>query len=216
MKMQIADIIVDESVLPRELDPQLVSTYVNALLAGAVFPPIVVDANTKRLVGGRHRLEAHKKRNTQEIDIELKTYASEADLFLDAVRMNTSHGLALNSYERRAAAIRLEQLGFTREQISVAVQVPIDKLDVTKGGFATSEEGGTMAIKGGLRHLSGQTLSPKQIEAQRRFGGPGATFHANQLIEVVENDIFPRTKAFIEAMDTLTGMWAEHRPAEKE
>ena len=40
-----------------------------------------------------------------------------------------------------------------------------------------------------MRHLAGRTLTPKQVEGNRRAGGQTITFYAEQLMLAIENDV---------------------------
>jgi transcriptional regulator with XRE-family HTH domain len=137
------------------------------------------------------------------------SYASEADLYADAVRLNIAHGLALTSYHVRVAIARLEQSGFTREQISDVVKMTVEQIEKVERGFASNQAGEAVALKGGLRNLKGETLSAEQLEVNRRYSGPKAIFHVRQIIQLLRNDMWPRNEDFITEMNTLAEVWKE-------
>lgn len=57
----IDDIVWDPSIYPREKwRTNTIERYADVLRAGKKFPPIVIEAETNRLLDGKHRLEAHK------------------------------------------------------------------------------------------------------------------------------------------------------------
>ncbi|MET7360536.1 ParB/RepB/Spo0J family partition protein [Streptomyces sp. NPDC005562] len=74
--------------------------------SGADLPPILVHRATMRVIDGMHRLRATALRGEREIAVRfLDGY--ESDVFVVAVRANTTHGLPLTRADRNAAATRI-------------------------------------------------------------------------------------------------------------
>lgn len=210
MKLAIEKIIVDENIYPRSSVNEFnISKLVAALASGVVLPPITVEAKTFRLVDGRHRFEAYKKNKIKTIEVVTKVYKNEADLFADAVRCNIGHGLQLDSYTVRAAVIRLTEYGYSKEAISDVVRMPVEQLEKIERGYASEQASGKpIALKGGLSHLKGTSLSPQQMQINRHYGGAKATFYIRQICELLENNMAPlESPNFIYEMDKLTDLW---------
>jgi hypothetical protein len=208
MKLAIDKIVIDETVYPRNgLSEFNIQRLMLAGEAGAQFPPIVVESRTHRLVDGRHRLEVYRRQNITKIEVIQKTYASDADLFADSVRLNIGHGTPLDQYTIRNAVLRLEQYGYKREQISEVVRLPLEKIEKIERGFANAPDGQPIALKGGLSHLHGETLSKDQQALNRRYSGGKATFHLRQLCALLERDMWPRSGAFEHEMERLIELW---------
>lgn len=217
MQIALEKIVIDETIYPRtSLDQFHISRLRQALAMGAVFPPLVVEATTLRLVDGRNRLEAYRQAGIKTTDTIEKTYTSDADLFADAVRLNTEHGKPLDHFEIRSAVAKLAAFGFTRERISEAVRVPPERVDQIRKGFAHAPTGEAMALKGGLSHMRGGALTERQVTVNRSYGGAKGVFYANQIVQLLENDLWPReSDAFAEAMDHLTDLWMQQRKRRK-
>jgi len=218
MKMLLSQIIIDDSIYPRGSGVNDFNTtrLVHAAKAGATFPPLTVDSVTYRLVDGRHRYLAYKRLDLTECEVELKTYASEADLYADAVRLNVGHGDQLDQYSVRNAIIRLLEYGYERNQISEVVRLPLDQIDKIERGFATSaSDGRPIALKGGLDHLHGRALTDHQQDLNRRYSGLKATFHARQLADLLEAKMWPSTAAFAEQMDRIVHAWTAINKAQQ-
>ena len=100
-KMKLADLDFDESLYPRKggVDEQTVNMMGRAFDAGATFPPIVADKATKKVVDGFHRGRMYLKKGLAETEVELVSYKTVADLFLDAVRRNATHGRKLSPWD---------------------------------------------------------------------------------------------------------------------
>jgi hypothetical protein len=216
MKMKRNRIQRDETLRARaQLDPIAVGRLVDAYNAGARFPPLVIEARTRRLVDGWHRDAAYEALGVADIEVDRRTYRNQAELFADAVRLNVAHGQPLSGYDLRNAIARLAALGYERIALGELVRIPPPKIDEITRGFGHAPTGEPIALKRGLAHLRGQQLSTGQIEAMRHYGGSAATFYARQLALLLDQDMWPRDNAnFREAMDQLVELWgAHHTPA---
>ncbi len=205
----IGKIVLDDSIYPRSGVSEFnVGRLVAALKTGVKLPPLIVEASTMRLVDGRHRYEAYQRQEVEKVSVEQKVYSTEADLFADAVRCNIGHGEPLDQYSVRAAIVRLEKYGYSRERISDVVRLPVDALEKIERGFAANESGEPIALKGGLSHLSGTVLTPAQLNVNRRYSGGKASFYATQLGDLIENEMWPQqSRSFAAAMDRLVKLW---------
>jgi hypothetical protein len=209
-KVSISKIVIDEAIYPRTSVSEFnVNRLVAALKTGVKLPAIIVEAKTYRLVDGRHRYDAYKKEGLKTIEVIEKVYASEADLFADAVRFNIGHGEPLDQYTVRNAIIRLTEYGYQREQISDVVRLPVEMIEKIERGFAASQDGKPVALKGGLNHLRGRMLDPQQIEINKHYSGGKAIFYVKQICDLLENDIAPTTAGFAAEMDRLVALWRQ-------
>lgn len=209
-KIEVTDIVIDEAIYPRSAVSEFnVNRLVAALKTNAVLPPITVEGGTRRLVDGRHRYEAYRKEGLKTIEVIEKVYASEADLFADAVRCNIGHGEPLDQYTVRNAIIRLTSYGYEREQISEVVRLPTEQIERIERGFAVTQDGKPVALKGGLSYLKGRTLDPQQMEVNKHYSGGKAVFYINQLCNLLENEMAPDTVSFAAGMDRLVDLWGK-------
>lgn len=213
MKMKLSEIVIDDSIYPRsQVNLYSVQRFVHALESGAKFPPLVIEAGTRRLVDGRHRYVLYDRKGLDKVDVVEKVYASEADLYADAVRLNIGHGQSLDQYSVRAAVARLIEYGYAREAISDVVRVPVDHLEHIVKGFAAAPEGQPIALKGGLRHMAGQTLSREQVAVNRSYAGGKATFYARHIADLLQAELWPRdSEGFATQMDRLVDLWTAIR-----
>jgi hypothetical protein len=214
MRMQLSELKIDDSIYPRAgVSDFNVQRMISAMKAGATLPPIVIDAVGNRIVDGRHRYEAYLRQELKSIEIVQKSYASEGDLYADAVRLNISHGQALTPYNLRVAIIRLTKFGYAKDAISDVVRMPIERIEEIERGFASdAATGEPIALKGGLSHLAGEKLDRDQQETNRRYSGPKAVFFVRQLSALLKNDMAPLdSKLFRDEMDALCAAWEEAR-----
>jgi hypothetical protein len=213
----VLDVVIDEALYPRSgLNEFLVNRLIGSLEAGAVFPPIVIERVTNRLVDGRHRLEVHRRKEIADIAAESRVYNSEADLFAEAVRINAEHGQPLTHYDLKDSILRLERMGYSRDKISVAVKMTPDKVADIIRNSAHSETGEPVALKGGLRHMRGQSLNDAQAATVKRYAGGQAVFYVKQLLMLLDNNLWPTESPSIRTeMDKLVDRWLARYPRDE-
>lgn len=82
-------------------------THIRTLAESAeVLPPIVVEADTMKVIDGVHRVRAAVLLGRQEIRARICTTVGD-EAFVLAVLLNSRHGLPLTTADRRAAAERV-------------------------------------------------------------------------------------------------------------
>ena len=129
-KFKIAELVLDDTVYPRhEADESHVQVLSDAIEAGVKFPPIVICRKTRRVVDGFHRVLAFGGffDDQYELDCVEKDYASDRELFLDAIRFNASHGLSLTIADRQLCTLRAKQLGIGDGEAAAALAVTVDR-----------------------------------------------------------------------------------------
>lgn len=130
-----------------EVDAERVSILVEALKAGQDLPPIIVDQK-RRIVDGFHRARAYRLAfgEKAEIPCEVREYASDAELLLDAIAANAQHGKPLSNADRRKCVVLAERHGVTVEQLASVLNVRVQRVtklseaSTTKATVASSEK----------------------------------------------------------------------------
>jgi len=128
----IADLIEDPDLYPRHaVDAAHVSRLVAAIESGADLPPVVIDADTNRIVDGWHRARAHRRAYGDDaaITVEARHYSSEADVIADAVAANAGHGRPFDSQDRTRAALMLQRAGFDNEQVARTLNITVHRVE---------------------------------------------------------------------------------------
>lgn len=206
-KFKATDLVVDFELYPRgDVDSQHISYMVRSLEAGHSLPPIIIDEKTRKIVDGVHRWHAWRKWSGKE-DIEIecveKRYQNEANLFVDAVRLNASHGAALTTFDRAKCLLRAEELKINPEDIADALGMTIERAGALRQGRAghlrVASIDGTSVVAFGkdqmiplkrtIRHMSGRTLTKKQAEINEHLGGMEALYYVNQLLMLIDGDL---------------------------
>jgi hypothetical protein len=124
---KIADLLFDWTLYPRkEVDSKVVRAYAKALKAGSIFPPIRVGLfqGKKIVVDGFHRAHSRISLNMAYIECSELPFQSEAELFAEAVRLNSSHGKTFTEIEVNASIRRLRKYNFDVKDIVSIVHIP--------------------------------------------------------------------------------------------
>lgn len=190
----VSGLLLDRELSPRSrLDSNHVRQLEEALRAGATLPPIVVEKNTSRVVDGFHRVEACRRVYGREALVSAveKDYASDAELFLEAVSLNSAHGSRLASYDQLRCAAIAQSLSINPARIAGALSVRPSYV-----GDLTARRSGTelttrspVSLKRTIEHMRGKELTAAQIQANEKLGGQSQTFYLNQLNLLAENGL---------------------------
>lgn len=220
----VGKLILDYPLYPRH---ELNGTHVNeikyAIEAGEVMPPVIAEAGTLRVVDGFHRLAAYGRLFGPDsiVDVELRSYANDADFFLDAVRLNTAHGRGLTAYDQARCHEILENMKVGLDVQASALRLTPQRLAdlvVRKTALAPGAIVTTVPIKATARHLAGKQLTVVQEQANDKAGGMNPLFYVNQVINVLQGDLVDwENVSLVEALarlrDILDAQVALHQPA---
>lgn len=121
MKLKLSEIIFDAEVYPRiEKDDEKINLYRQAI---DLLPPIIISKN-KKLIDGYHRLIVYRLEQKKEIEAKVLDITEDQDIYLEALKRNSSHGMQLNLAEKKRAAIALyEKYKFTEAEIAKILSV---------------------------------------------------------------------------------------------
>lgn len=193
-KRLVSGLIEERKLFPRaSKSSNLVRQFAEALRAGVVLPPIVVERETSRIVDGFHRVEASKKVYGPEalIDVVERDYADEAEMFLDVMRLNSAHGSRLAPYDQLRCIGIAQELSIDPARVAGALSVTPSYL-----GELSSRRLGTelttrspIPLKRTIEHMKGRPLTTAQMEANQKLGGQSQAFYLNQLNLLIENGL---------------------------
>jgi len=214
----IGKLVIDFDIYPRaEVDSQHVAYLAEALRAGNTLPALIVEKKTYRIADGVHRYRAHMQVFGADHEVEAieKTYASDAELFLDAARYNSGHGRILTMFDRTHCLLKADQLKIEPDQIASALQITIEKLgELRTGRVGNLRHGGDVPLKRTIQHMAGQRLTKPQMEANRKLSGMNQMFYVNQLILLLENDLLDvENEKLLDALARLRALLTEQKMA---
>ena len=197
-EVSIAELILDFDLYPRtQIDSSHVRYMRIAHEGGTILPQPIIDKKSKRVIDGFHRISMYKRIDkSMKIEVIEKNYASDAEMFADAMRLNAHHGRNLSPFDRAHCIIRAESLGMTVEQIAGDLSMSVEAIGEMKlEKMGTMRSDGlrvTIPIKRTIQHMHGRQLTKRQFEANDRLGGMNQMFYVNQLIELIESDLLDK------------------------
>jgi len=119
--LSIDDVSIHAPLYPREqVDEKTVDAYVEALEAGAEFPPIEVQHGTHFVLDGAHRLEAHRRHGAQQIAVVV---VDPADPLEYAIAANMQHGRQMSRDDKKRSATL-----WVDAHVGDADEIPVAKL----------------------------------------------------------------------------------------
>jgi len=193
--IKTAEILVDETLYPRhKISSGNVSSIKEALLAGGEgIPPILINAKTKVLVDGMHRLLANKAVYGEDgkIQAELKSYASRKEMVEDAIRVNARQGLRLTAWDMARSINMMLDQRFAADHICEVLCISRNRYDDLSSRLkrvkGTSE---IVAVKANNPKLASQeTITKEQAEfVKGPMSGMPIEFHLRQIIAAFESD----------------------------
>ena len=136
MKQEIvkaALLIEDFDLYPRaDVDSTHVSHIVDALEAGVELPAIIACRKSKRIVDGFHRRRAYMTSRGKDCDVpvEWRDYKTDANLFEEAMRLNSNHGRNITTSDRMKCVLTSRKLGLGNDAIANALNVSVERLEV--------------------------------------------------------------------------------------
>ncbi len=96
-QVAIDSIVWDTSIYPRsKWSTATIDRYAEAMEAGETFPPITIEKGTSRLLDGKHRYEAYKKRSENgkplKVPVEVRVIPKDVPAKLFAASLSARHG----------------------------------------------------------------------------------------------------------------------------
>jgi hypothetical protein len=191
--VRCAELVLDFEVYPRaSIDSQRIGELAEAIRAGEMLPPVIVDRKTKRVVDGFHRIKALVRlhHSDAKVGVIWRDYASDWELLKDAAQINVRHGKPLDSLSRDRVILQAERFKVDRVEVARVLAIRAQTVDHVLQSRVAMANGELVRLKHGLAHLSGSELSSKQIEANRRSDGYTATYHVHQVLLRLEVGAF--------------------------
>lgn len=212
-KIKAAELVEDFSLYPRsQVDGAHVAQMVHTLEAGVMLPPIIIDSGSKRVVDGFHRRRAVIRAfgDDAEIEIEARKYASEKDMYLDAMLLNSRHGKGITGAEQTGAILKAKGFHISADAIAASLGITQERVaSIMDTKVASIRQGVTalgrmIPLKGCVHHLAGTTITDRQAEVMDMLPGQTQTLLIYQLYKLIEtNSIDKKNPKVIEGLKTL-------------
>jgi hypothetical protein len=171
--LSVNEVNLDYSIYPRtRLDKGTVALMTEALRSGAMFPPVLIDASSKRVIDGFHRVTMYRQSDrSKPIEVIERHYENAADMFADAVRLNAAHGKRLDLDDRLHCLKKSKELGLSVGVLASALCMTVE----TVGGLQ-SERPGKMRVVRASNNLD---------EIPTSYGRENARFNSARARQVV-------------------------------
>jgi len=193
--LSLSKLVLDFDLYPRTaVSSTNVRNLVAALEAGHELPPLVVDRKSKRVVDGFHRYNAHKRVSgpDAEVEVELRTFKSDVELFAAAVEYNVGHGKQLDEIEKRRVVFRLQEMGADEDAVAAVLHTTPDKVTKLVFHSATVKIGGGQIkyepLKKPLFHWTGKQLTAQQLRTAGSAPGTSYKLAIKQLRDALTTD----------------------------
>jgi hypothetical protein len=192
-KVKIDDLIRDLRLYPRQdVDYATVGRFMDAMRSGAKFPPIKVCETTGRIIDGFHRYSAYQQLGIKEVDAIGAAPKGDAQFFLMAVEANNAHGIGYSPADQYKIVKMAMSLGLEREQISLAVALPIQKVaEMTRNVPSFKPEDHPKPIhapQSATVRSHPATIRPIEPKTDA-ITSSGFLFYCNQVIRFMRSDL---------------------------
>jgi len=203
-EVKLSSLVLDYTIYPRQaVDDCHVRRLCDHLEAGIKLPPIIIDKRTKKVIDGFHRVKAHLRHFGKEgtiLVIEI-AFATDREMFLEAVARNVPHGLVLSPSDRQRIMDMAVDLKIEREKICATLHITVKRIDALS---IDRRAANGQQLKRSIRHMAGKSLTPRQHAANKKLTGQRQDFIINQVIELLEAELINRDdQAVVGALERL-------------
>jgi hypothetical protein len=182
-----------------------------AIEAGVSLPPVIVNKDDMRVVDGFHRITAVLDLYGDDADIEadVRVYASEGEMFLDAGRYNSKHGLPMSPMDRAHFIIKARRMRIPAPAIAQALGMQAEAMKefLEKRSAVVKSTGEKIPLAYGAAHLSsaenGKELNAAQENYARTTDGNAPMFHARTLLKALKADSLKLTEKDLSVLSEL-------------
>lgn len=172
--MKASELIEDLTIYPRnQVDEFWISSLAHHLRNGAIFPPVLADKKSKKIVDGFHRCRAYTRVYGPDCDIPCETmvFKNEAEMFVESLRRNGTHGKPLSTVDRIMSVNRGQQLGVSLEVIASVLNIEPVRLGAkTELRTVRGPGGEVIVIKAAMNRGNGHYNFEQKHAAQNGFG----------------------------------------------
>jgi hypothetical protein len=194
-KIKAIGCVLDWSLWPRyeaqELDATNLKRIKVALEAGVILPPIIVNKDDMRVIDGFHRVTAvlDLYGDDAEIEADVRHYETEAEMFLDAGRYNSQHGLPMGPRDKVHFILKARRMKIPAPAIAEALGMQASMMkDFVERRSAVAVGGERIPLTGGALHLAGKQLDEEQEHYVRTTNGNAPMMHARMLLNALRAD----------------------------
>jgi hypothetical protein len=189
-------VMADWAIELRPLDMFMVSRYRIAMRAGAKFPALIVDKQTREIISGNHRFSSALAEYGEDylIDVDMRSFKDRAAQLVCMADENAKHGMPMDGITRRRVAIAMVEAGLATGEVARIMNVPEGHLakwgDMTVIVMGKTKKQTRVApVKGGIDRDQVKQMTEIQYEEHIDHDkGVEARHMAKQLTRWLNND----------------------------
>jgi hypothetical protein len=172
-KVKISELVISEELTAmRPINSFMVSRYRQAYRAGNDLGMPIVDAKTNIIVSGNHRVTAMLEEfgEDHEITVEMRKFASKADILKTFAAENVRHGMPLDGRSRIALICAMAHEGVPVQEVAQIIGISIKRTEELAGmtmvvrGRNKAHCERVVPCKHGAEHKAGQTITKAEAE----------------------------------------------------
>ena len=209
-RVKAIELVFDWNIWPRQsvqkLDGTNLARMKEALRSGFALPPIVANKKDLRIVDGFHRTKAYLDvfGDETEMDVYLKEYAKDAEMFLESGVLNNVQGLPLSPKDRAHFIIKCRKLKIPPAAIADALHMDVKRMkEFVEKRSATTEAGEVIPLPAGARNLAGKDLTTEQEHYARTANGCLPEMYASMLINALNANALMLTENTMNRLQEL-------------
>lgn len=194
-KIKAIELVYDWNLWPRHsvngLDGTNVARMREALRSGFPLPPVIANKADYRIIDGFHRTQAHLDAfgDDAEIEVEFRTYDTEAAMFLEAGVLNAHQGMPMGPKDRAHFILRCRKYKYPWGAIAKALCMDEKRLrEFVEKRSAKTKTGESIPLPGGAINLGGKVLTETQEHYARHTGGVVPEMYVSMLINALKSD----------------------------
>lgn len=192
-KMKAIELVMDWNLWPRyeagNLDATNVRRMREAMEAGLPLPPVIASKKDLRIVDGFHRVTAYLAQfgDDVEIDVDLREYKNDGELFLEAAHMNSCHGLPMTPKDKAHAIIVGRRYKIPPAALAAALGMMPEKMKAFLAArTAKTRDGETIPLSAGAMGLAGTVMDSDQEHFARTANGGMPEMYASMLLNALK------------------------------
>ena len=213
-KVKVGGLKIDEKLTQiRPVNLVFVSRYRQAYRQGSIFPLIIIQKGTKRIVSGNHRVTALLQEYGKDHTIEVfeKEYKNELEILSDFAKENANHGNAISDFTKRKLTAALVKENATPEFIASLFNISVRRVEqlgegmikVVIGSGKTEEVVDKPAKHGFTPEKPIKETDYKEHERKDR--GFTVIQQTSQLVRWLEKDLITHNPKNMAALTQLQG-----------
>jgi hypothetical protein len=227
--LPIIEVVYDPSLQQRavQVEPVHLKRLLDALETGAMFPAIIIDKASRRIVDGIHRYHAIKKyaekypeKFNGEVTIlcEEREFFSDDEMFKFVLAANSAHGMPWAPIDKQRITLEAQRRGISLPEVSELIRMPLPQLEKVSATAivrpATDGELRKEPLKNTLPKTvreawAGKVLTTEQQDVNNKFGGMRLNYYIENLTLYLKADCWkltdePDRQRFRELQQLLT------------